>query len=116
MTKGPLESSKRKQELFEKFLKKGTPRNKRIYKAYKSLFESLKKKSKNIYYTRRLEKYQNDTKKLWDVIKEIIRGAKSTKSSFPKRMIIDGQGKIANWFNNFFVDISAKLASMIPES
>ena len=27
----------------------------------------------------------------WDIIKEIIVGAKSTKGSFPRRMIIDGQ-------------------------
>ena len=58
---------------------------------------------------------------MWDVIKEIIVGAKSTKGSFPRRMIIDGQeifdqGKIANCFNKFFVDIGPKLASMIPES
>ena len=48
-------------------------------------------------------------------------GAKSTKGSFPRRMIIDGQeifdqGKIANCFNKFFVDIGPKLASMIPKS
>ena len=64
-------------------------------------------------------KYQNDKKKLWDAIKEIIGKAKLTKDSFPKRMIIDGhdifdQGKI-NCFNEFFVDIGPKLASMIPE-
>ena len=51
----------------------------------------------------------------------IIAGAKSIKGSFPRRMIIDGQeifdqGKIANCFNKFFVDIGPKLASMIPES
>ena len=48
-------------------------------------------------------------------------GAKSTKGIFSKRMIIDDQeisdqGKIANCFNMFFVDIGPKLASMIPES
>ena len=48
-------------------------------------------------------------------------GPKSTKGSFPRRMIIDGQekidqGKMANCFNKFFVDIGPKLASMIPES
>ena len=121
MTKGFLKSSKRKQKLYEKFLKKRTTRNESIYKAYKSLFESLKRKSKKIYYTRRLENYQNDIKKSWDVIKEIIVGAKSTKGSFPRRMIINGQeifdqGNIANCFNKFFVDIGPKLASMIPES
>ena len=102
-------------------MKKRTSRNESIYKAYKSLFESLKKKSKQNYCTKRLENYQNDIKKSWDVIKEIIVGAKSTKGSFPRRMIIDGQeifdqGKIANCFNKFFVDIGPKLASMIPES
>ena len=48
-------------------------------------------------------------------------GPKSTKGSFPRRMIIDGQektdqGKMANCFNKFFVDIGPKLASMIPKS
>ena len=45
-------------------------------------------------------------------------GAKSTKGSFPRRMIIDGQeifdpGKIANCVNKLFVDIGPKLASTI---
>ena len=48
MTKDLLKSSKRKQKLYEKFLKKRSPPNENIYKAYKSLFESLKKKSKKI--------------------------------------------------------------------
>ena len=43
MTKGLLKSSKQKQKLYEKFMKKRSPRNENIYKAYKSLFESLKK-------------------------------------------------------------------------
>ena len=51
----------------------------------------------------------------------VIAGAKSSKGSFSRRMIIDGQeifdqGKIANCFNKFFVDIGRKLASMVPES
>ena len=43
MTKGLLKSSKRKQKLYENFLIKITSRNEFIYKANKSLFESLKK-------------------------------------------------------------------------
>ena len=48
-------------------------------------------------------------------------GEKSTKFSFSKRMIIDGQEifdqrKISNCFNKLFVDSGPKLASMIPES
>ena len=121
MTKGLLKSPKRKQKLYENILKKRTSRNESIYKAYKSLFESLKKKSKKNYSTRPVENYRNDIKKSWDVIKEIIVGPKSTKGSFPRRMIIDGQekidqGKMENCFNKSFVDIGPKLASMIPES
>ena len=43
MTKGLLKSSKGKQKLYENFLIKITSRNESIYKAYKFLFESLKK-------------------------------------------------------------------------
>ena len=46
MTKGILKSSKRKQKLYETFMKKRSPRNENIYKAYKSLFESLNEKLK----------------------------------------------------------------------
>ena len=47
-------------------------------------------------------------------------GAKSTIGSFPKIMIIHGQeifdqGKVANRFNKFFIDIGPKLPSMISE-
>lgn len=44
---------------------------KSIYKTHKSLLESLKKKSKKNYNTNCLEKYQNDIKKMWNLIKEI---------------------------------------------
>ena len=112
MTKGLLKSSKRKQKLYEKFMKKAVHKMKTFIKHINLFSESLKKKSKKNYYTRRLENYQNDIKKSWDVIKEIMGGSKS--------MIIDDQeisdqGKIANYFNKFFVDIGTKLASMIPE-
>ena len=47
VTKGIAKSSKKKQRLYEKYLKKRNPENEKIYKNYKSLFESIKKKSKN---------------------------------------------------------------------
>ena len=64
MTKGLLKSSKRKQILYEKFLKKRTPQNESIYNACKSLFERLNKKYKKNYCTRHLENNQNDIKKV----------------------------------------------------
>ena len=47
ITKGIAKSSKRKQKLYEKFLKHRTRETE--YKSYKNLFESLKKKAKKKY-------------------------------------------------------------------
>ena len=46
ITKGIKKSSKRKQKLYEKFLKKKSPNNEKEYKDYKQLFEKIKKDSK----------------------------------------------------------------------
>ena len=43
----------------------------------------MKKNFKNNHYPNRLEKYQNDIKKTWDVIKEIKGKAKSSKDRIP---------------------------------
>ena len=43
MTKGLVKSSKKKQRLYEKFLKSRNPEKKLNYKQYRTLFESLKK-------------------------------------------------------------------------
>ena len=45
ITKGIKKSSKRKQKLYEKFLKKKSPKNEKEYKDYKQLFEKIKKDS-----------------------------------------------------------------------
>ena len=47
-----------------------------------------------------------------------MRKEKSTKGSFPKIMVIDGQeifdqGKKVNYFKKFFADTGPKLASML---
>ena len=60
MTKCHLKPSKQKQKLYEKFVKKRSPRNQNIYKAYKSLFESLKKKSKKNYYTKEINQKERN--------------------------------------------------------
>ena len=121
MTKGLQKSSKKKQKLYEKFLKNRTNENEKKYKNYKSLFEILKEKCKKIYYSRRLTSCGKNMKKAWDTIKEVIGKTKSYKNEIPKRMMINGietfdQNKIANGFNKFFTEIGPKLANSIPDS
>ena len=54
MTEGLQISSKKKQKLYDKFLKFKINENEKKYKTYKSLLKILKEKSKNTYYSRNL--------------------------------------------------------------
>ena len=62
VTKGIAKSSRKKQKLYEKYLKKRTFENQKIYKNYKSLSESIKKKSKKLCYSEKFLKLQGNAK------------------------------------------------------
>ena len=116
MTKDLQKSSKRKQKLYDKFLKSKTNENENKYKTYKSLFEIFKEKSRKFYYARELDSCEQNMKKTWDTIKEVIGKTKTFKNGISKSMVIVGietfdQNKIVNGFNNFFTEIGPKLAS-----
>ena len=58
-----MKSSKQKQKLYNKFLKPRAKENEMVYKAYKNLFEAIrKKKTKLNYYSELFAKYKNDIK------------------------------------------------------
>jgi len=121
MTKGLHKSSKRKQKLYEKYLKHKTYKNEIKYKNYKNLFEKIKKHSKKNYYAKLLEKTHGNTQKTWNVIKQIIGKNKCPKHNLPQKLLVDGEiinnkEAIINKLNNFFLDIGPKLADKIPKT
>ena len=121
ITKGIMKSSKRKQKLYEKLLKRKTIKNEENYKNYKRLFESVKRRSKASYFKERLNKYKNDVKKTWDVIKEVIGNTKSMPQKLPKRLLVNNievfdKEQIAEQFNKYFTNVGPNLASMIPKT
>ena len=63
MSKGLVKSSKKKQRLYEKFLKNGNPEKELNYKQYITLFEPLKKKSTKNYYTDLIDSHKYNIKK-----------------------------------------------------
>ena len=65
ITKSIKKSSKRKQKLYEKFLKKKSPKSEKEYKDYKQLFEKIKKNSNKKYLQEKLSFYKNDIKNTW---------------------------------------------------
>ena len=121
ITKGIPKSSKRKQKLYERFLKHRTRETELAYKSYKSLFESLKKKAKKKYYSEQISKYKHDAKKTWSIMKELIGKIKLKSSNLPRRITVNevdifDKRKIENEFNAFFTNIGSKLASKIPNA
>ena len=72
ITRGIAKSSKRKQKLYEKFLKNRSIQNEKIYKDYRKLFETITMKSKRKYYSEKLLQFQSDAKKTWRIMKEVI--------------------------------------------
>ena len=93
ITKGIKKSSKRKQKLYEKFLKNRNEKNEKLYKSYKSLFESIKGKSKRIYYSSKILELKNNAKKAWGVMKELIGKTRNTESSLPIKLVIKKKKK-----------------------
>ena len=121
ITKGLAKSSKQKQKLYIKYLKSKTFNNEQKYKSYKNLFERIKFKSKQNYFASRLKKHQYNARETWKVIKEATGRTKSLDDTFPRKIIIDNEEifhkeKIANEFNNYFVNVGSNLAAKIPNS
>ena len=63
ITKGIAKSLKKKQKIYEKFLKNRTPKNEETYKNKKTLSETIKKRSKKNFYSEKLQKFKGDARK-----------------------------------------------------
>ena len=85
----------------------------RLYKYYRSLFESVKRKSKRIYYSSKILEFESNAKKTWGVMKELIGKTHNTESTLSKKLVIEKKETteikdIAEEFN-FFSQKSSKL-------
>ena len=89
ITKGIAKSSKKKQRLYEKFLKNGTPKNEEAYKTYRNLLETIKRRSKKKFYSEKLQKFKGDVKKTWSVMKEIIGKCTTRSSTLPTKITVN---------------------------
>ena len=120
ITKGLIKSSRRKQSLYNRFLKNRTVENEKKYKNYAKIFNRIKEKSKIEYYSRLIKKHQNNIKKTWDIMKEIISRKKATHK-IPSRINRNGKSytdplEMAEEFNNFFINVGPDLASQIKNN
>ena len=111
ITKGIKASSKKKQHLYSKLKKKKrNEKTKKEYQDYKKLFESIKKWSKKLYFSKLILKYKNNIKKTWQVIKEAMGKEKCKQQNLPKKILVDKINiteteSIAERFNKYFTQI-----------
>ena len=122
MTKCIAKSFKKKNKLYKTYLNNPCKRNENLYKKYKNKLNQVIKVSKKIYYEEQLIKYKHNTKMVWRTQNEILnRGRRNTKP--PNEFIgnnttdiIKDPSKIANSFNEYFVNIGPKLAKDITNN
>ena len=98
-----------------------TPKNEDTYKIYKTLFETIKKRSKKKFYSEKLQKFKGDAKKTWSVMKEILGKCTTKSSTLPTKITVNKTDifdtkKIADEFNKFFTNIGTDLANKIPNA
>ena len=62
---------------------------KKEYQDYKKIFESIKKRSKKLYFSKLILKYKNNIKKTWQVIKEAIGNEKYKQQNLLKKILLD---------------------------
>ena len=121
VTKGIKKSSKRKEKLYEKILKKKSPKNKKECKDYKQLFEKIKKDSKKKCFQEKFSFYKNDNKNTWKTLKDVIGKTKINENRLPKKKALENkeiteQKVAAVKFNEFYVNVGPNLASKILQN
>ena len=110
ISKDLKKSSKTKQRLYIKCLKTRTREDEYKYKNYKSLFEKLRKKAKIVYYSKLLVKHKSDSKRTWQVMKEITGKQKTKSNLLPREIkvhktVTQKPQEIAKEFNKFFTSL-----------
>ena len=119
LTEGLKQSIKIKNRMYKRHKKTQNREHEEEYKKYKNKLNNLLTKAERDHYQSLLENNQNNMKKSWKILKEVINKKKTTSSC--SRFIVNNsittdRKTIADSFNSFFVDIGPNLASKIPNN
>ena len=85
------------------------------------MFETIKRKSKRIYYSQKILEYKTNAKNTWNIMKEVIGKTNKSGSRLPTKLVIKkndvtSEIGIANESNKFFTNIGPELAEKIPNA
>ena len=77
----------------------------KIVKSLNNRITHLKRKLKKIYYTKKIETYEGDPKKMWKILKEVTQTGSKTEDVEPEFL----DQNVANNFNNYFATVGTKV-------
>ena len=84
------------------------PDDREKYKAAKNKQTHLKKKYKSEYYTKRINEYKGDPKKMWSILKDV------TNNNYRENVTPDIiNEETANRFNNYFATVGVKVQEQL---
>eukprot|EP00732_Lithocolla_globosa_P001166 Lithocolla_globosa_v1_NODE_538_length_3793_cov_198.788235.p1 type:complete len:860 gc:universal NODE_538_length_3793_cov_198.788235:2774-195(-) len=115
---------KKQHTLYEQSQKQ--PQNtevKQEHSKYKNKLRKEIKKAKRQYYEDEFTKHLSNSKKTWEIIKNILQNRRTQKipkqvivSKDNKNIIINNQKEVANEFNKFFTTVASELVNKIKNS
>ena len=122
ITLGLIKSISKKRSLFKqlknlKIKNKNADEVHKKYKYYNDMINKLKKKCKRDYYQNFFNENASNSKKVWNGINRLLnRGRKKQGTIFlEENGLISDPLKVANKFNNYYLNVADKLCEKIPK-
>ena len=118
LTQGLKDAIKTKNKLYHKYHQVKSAANEEIYKRYRNKLNHILRFAEKEHYSDLLRNCQDNIKKTWNTMKNIINKNKSRQKQSKFRLsdgtfTTDGQ-LISNTINEFFINIGPNLAKKIP--
>ena len=119
LTTGIIKCIRKQKELYRKSIRVDnlnvTTGNVKRYNEYKTVLQRVKRHCKRAYFQQKCVDLKNNTKKLWQLINNMVKQSDNKQNLIPA-MTINGikeydSNRIANELGHFFAEIGSKLAS-----
>ena len=117
LSEGMKRQIKIKNRLYRRYLRSDNPEHHMIYKRFRNVLHNKLHIAEKAHYDKLINDNKHNLKKSWKILKDIINKKKSS-SCFSKfvvnKSITTDKQKIAEGFNNFYINVGPDLASNIP--
>ena len=117
ITPSLLKSINQKHKLYYTYIKNQNEINRKRYVDYKNLLTNLVRQSKKNYYDDVFRTTQNDIRKTWSHINELLGKGKKTplpNDMYHNEVLLKSDIHKAEYFNKYFIDLPFKISKEIP--